>query len=549
MKKGKHKISVKLNYGLQIVLVGALTGLSVGLVVTLYAALDNLIEEFTRGYYGFFRDNPAFIPLLFLALAAGGIVVGGVVRFLPMIRGNGIPLTEGAARGVIHYKWYQILPAMFASSLFCVFMGLAAGGEGPSVAMGGACGYGVSNALKRNATVRRYQITGGACAGLAVASNAPLTGMAFAFEEAHKRFTPEVFTCAFSSVIIAVITRNLLAPFLGLSTGAVFSTFVFSANVNDPLFYLFAFAAAVVCALAAVGFYYLLILFKHLFHKFTLWKGMGKMAVPFVLAGIFGLIACGAIGGGHEFIYSLGSGSSGVERVFSSPLWATLLIVIVLRLIATAVNVGAEVPCGIFIPMIAIGAGIGALMSELFAVMGMDVAYRDTLVVICMAVFFTATVKAPITGIVMTVELTWSFTYLLPAIIGVAVGYVLGGVFHTKPLYDMLLDDMLEESKDSLARHSVCVRLRVKDGSLAKERAVRDVLWPAGARITVLEHLGKNTVPDGNSVLMEGDILTVTGETADEEDFLNLLVTAVGELVEEEKDEPQEEHADAQETQ
>ncbi|MDE5547911.1 MAG: chloride channel protein [Clostridia bacterium] len=549
MKKSKNKITVKLNYGLQIVLVGALTGLSVGLVATLYAALDNLIEEFTHGYYGFFRDNSAFIPLLFLALAAGGIVIGGVLRFLPMIRGNGIPLTEGAARGVVRYKWYQILPAMFASSLFCVFMGLASGGEGPSVAMGGACGYGVSNALKRNATVRRYQITGGACAGLAVASNAPLTGMAFAFEEAHKRFTPEVFTCAFSSVIVALITRNLLAPFLGLSTGAAFSTFVFNANANDPLFYVYAFAAAVVCSLAAVGFYYLLVLLKRLFKKFTLWKGMGKMTVPFLLAGVFGLITGGAIGGGHEFIDSLGSGSEGVERVFSSPLWVTLLIIVVLRLIATAVNAGAELPCGIFVPMIAVGAGIGALMSELFAVMGMDAAYRDTLVVICMAVFFTAAVKAPITGIVMTMELTWSFTYLLPAIIGVAVGYVLGGIFHTKPLYDMLLDEMLEESEATAVRHSVCVRLRVKAGSLAKERAVRDVLWPAGARITVLEHLGKNTVPDGNSVLMEGDILTVTGETADEEDFLSLLVTAVGELVEEETEEPQEEQTESQETQ
>lgn len=268
----------------------------VGLVATVYAALDNLIEEFTRGYYSFFRNNPAFIPLLFLALATGGIVIGGAVRFFPMIRGNGIPVTEGAARGVIRYKWYQLLPAMFAASLFSVFMGLAAGGEGPSVAMGGACGYGVSNALRRNATVRRYQITGGACAGLAVASNAPLTGMAFAFEEAHKRFTPEVFTCAFSSVIVAVITRNLLAPLLGLSTGAAFSTFVFNANIHDPLFYLFAFTAAVVCALSAVGFYYLLRLFKRLFCRLTFWKGTGKMAVPFLLAGVCGLITCGAIG-------------------------------------------------------------------------------------------------------------------------------------------------------------------------------------------------------------------------------------------------------------
>lgn len=531
MKISKHKISVKLNNTLQIVFIGALTGLFVGLVASLYTALYSLTEQFTRGYYGFFRDNPAFIPLLFLALAAGGIVVGGVVRFLPMIRGNGIPLTEGATRGVVHYKWYEVLPAMFAASLFSVFMGLSSGGESPCLTMGGACGCAVSDILKRNATVRRYQITGGACAGLAVASNAPLTGMVFAFEEAQKRFTPEVFICAFSSVIIAVITRNLLAPLLGLSAGAAFSTFVLAANVSDPFFYLFVFAAAVICALAAIGFYYLLFFAKRLFRKLTFWKGTGKMLVPFLFAGAFGLISLNAVGGGHEFIQSLGSNSAGVERVFSSPLWVSLLVVVVLRIIATAVNAGAEAPCGILIPMFAIGAGIGALLGELFRVMGMDPSYSDALIVLCISVFFTTAVKAPITGVILTLELTWSFTYLLPALIGVAMGYGLGLVFHTKPLFDKLLDDMVDENKDSLVRHGVTVKMRVLKGSLAEGRAVRDVLWPAGARITVLEHAGKSTVPDGNSVLTEGDVLTVTGETTDEEDFLSLLVTAVGEII------------------
>ncbi len=541
--KTKHKLSVKLNNALQIVLVGGLTGLLVGLIVTVYAYLNSMIEEFAHGYYGFFRDNPAFIPLLFLALAVGSIVIGGVVRFLPMIRGSGIPQTEGATRGVIHYKWYQILPGMFAASLFTVFMGLTAGGEGPCLTMGGACGCGVSDLLKRNATVRRYQITGGACAGLAVAFNAPLTGMAFAFEEAHKRFTPEVFVCAFSSVIVAVLTRNLLAPFLGQSTGAVFSNFVLVSTAPEGLFYVFVLCAAAVCALAAVGFYYLLLLAKRLFKKLTFWKGMGKMLIPFLAAGVFGLISLSVIGGGHSFIGALGGGAEGVERVFSSPLWASLIIIVVLRLVATVLNAGAGVPCGIFIPMLAIGAGIGALLSELFVLIGMDAVYADTLVMICMSVFFTTVVKAPITGIVMTVELTWSFTYLLPAILGIAVGYILGGAFHTKPLYDKLLDDMLEENKDTLVRHSVRVRVRVKAGSLAAERAVRDVLWPAGARITVLEHMGKSTVPDGNSVLLAGDVITVTGETTDREDFLGLLVTTVGEFAEDAESESQ---ADAQ---
>ena len=81
--------------------------------------------------------------------------------------------------------------------------------------------------LRRNEMVRRYQVTGGACTGLAVAFNAPLTGMAFAFEEAHKRFTPEVFICAFSSVIMGLLTRTAIYAMLGKTPANSFASYVF----------------------------------------------------------------------------------------------------------------------------------------------------------------------------------------------------------------------------------------------------------------------------------------------------------------------------------
>ena len=184
---------------------GAITGLFVGIVVTLYNIATSYAEKFARCYYGFFRTHPAFIPLLFVALFLGAIIVGGVTRFLPVVRGSGIPQTEGATRGLLRFKWYQVLTGMFAASLFTIFMGLSAGAEGPSIMLGGACGSGMSDLFRCKAVMRRYHITSGACAGIAVAFNAPLTGMAFAFEEAHKRFTPEVFICSFSSVVVQSI--------------------------------------------------------------------------------------------------------------------------------------------------------------------------------------------------------------------------------------------------------------------------------------------------------------------------------------------------------
>lgn len=522
---------------LEIVAFGGITGVFAGAVVTLYNILASKAEEFSRGYYHWFLENPAFIPLLFLALALGALIVGGVVKFVPMIKGSGIPQTEGATRGLIHFKWWQVLTGMFATSLFTIFMGLSAGSEGPSIMIGGASGYGVSDLTKRREHVRRYQITGGACTGLAVAFNAPLTGMAFAFEEAHKRFTPEVFICSFSSVVFGVLTRNLLRPIFGLPVTSTLTTYVFPQQF-ELVNLLYVLMAAVVCALLGVLFYFLVFKAKKLFKKITFFKGTGKMLIPFLVGGAFGLCTVFAMGGGHELLQALGNNMEEIaaEPVFSSPLWATLLIVLAMKFIVSVLNMGAGVPCGVFIPMLAVGACIGGLMSLLCQLMGMDPAYSDLLVIISMATFFTAIVKAPITGIVMVVELTWNFSFLLPVIAGVAIGYMMSEIFRANPIYDELLEGILEELPDRKNRIHVTVDLRVVAGSLAEKKAVRDILWPSDALVVSLQRKGKKIVPDGETVLLEGDLVTISAETSTPDKTTEDLVATVGELLHSEKD-------------
>lgn len=537
MKKKGGNIGKKARILAQIVAVGALTGLFVGVVITCFTALCSLAEEFARGYYGFFRDHPAFIPLLFLALFAGSVVIGGVLRFMPSVKGSGIPQTEGATRGLFRFKWYEAITGMFAAALFTIFMGLSAGSEGPSIMIGGACGSLTSDALRRSAVVRRYQITGGACAGISVAFNAPLTGMAFAFEEAHKRFTPEVFVCSFSSVVVAIVVRNLLRPAMGLGVGSFLSNYSFDGV--DPfnlMFLLYVLFACVIVSLAGVAFYYLVFAVKRFCGKsriFTCVKGLFRVSIPFVLAGAFGLITSYAMGGGHHFIEAVGSKGT-LESVFSSPVWATLLIVVVLRLITTVANVGAGVPAGAFVPILAIGAGMGGLLSMLCGAMGMDAAYSDALILICMASFFTTVVKSPVTGIVMVVELTWSFTFLLPVILGVAAGYLMGAVFRTEPIYDKLLDELMEERGKTHPVEQLIARVRVTENGHAAGRTLRDVLWPSGALVVKVVRGEEEISPDGNTRLFEGDILIVKGKTSDRGDYLEALEKTVGELVEEE---------------
>ena len=215
--------------------------------------------------------------------------------------------------------------------------------------------------------------------------------------------------------------------------------------------------------------------------------------------------------------------------MFSSPVWVTVLVVVIVKLLVTVVNMGAGVPCGAFIPMLAVGAGLGALMSYVCAAMGMQAAYADALVIICMAAFFTAVVRAPVTGVVMTLELTWNFAFLLPVLIGAAAGYLMGELFRTRPVYERLLDEMLAESAEEYKVRAFAARFRVKAGSVAAGRALRDVLFPQDARVTRVERGEEHFIPDGNTVLLPGDILTVEGEERAGGETAGALAETVGE--------------------
>ena len=504
---------------IQLVLVGSITGIFGGAIVTLFNILAHEGEHLSQTAYAYVRSNPAFIPLLFLALIGGAFLIGVAVNISSVIRGCAIPQTEGATRGIVPLKWWRDLTLMFACSLLSIFMGLSIGAEGPSVLIGACTGDGVSSGLRRNQMIRKYQITGGACVGLAVASNAPLTGMAFAFEEAYKRLTPEVFICSATSVITGMLTKHAIYWLRGEQILTTFASYrFFELPIRS---YGFVLLAGIACGLLGVAFYRLAFFMRKLFKKIRV-KDKNKLshglriAVAVLLGGTVSLIAAGVMGGGHGLIESIGTlgGVIGVsaKAAFGLGLVWTLLIILLLKMLITTVNIGSGIPCGIFIPIIAIGACLGALLNTLWLKMGMDKLYCDLMVMICMAAFFTTVVKAPITSIVMICEFTGSFAHLLPVIIAVFIGYFIGEMFRTDGIYEELLE---QYEKETNLREWVreVFTFTVQRGALAEKREVRDILWPQGARVTELIRGEEKILSDGDTVLHGGDVLTVICKT------------------------------------
>ena len=519
---------------IQLVLTGSITGIFAGAVATLFNILMHEGEHISQNIYAYARENIWFIPLLLIILAFGAVVIGAISRLSTASCGCGIPQAEGAIRSVIHFKWYRDLTTMMASTLLSVFMGLSIGAEGPSVFIGSCVGDGVASCLHRDEMIRKYQITGGACAGLAVASNAPLTGIVFAFEEAHKRFTPEVFICAFSSVIFGMLTRTALYGLLGREIASSFSSYRFFEMPLES--YGFVLIAGIVCGVLGVVFYKFCFKIRKYFHKIKTKKPERAVYVRLLIAVLFGgvvsLLSLDAMGGGHNLIESLGTYGGTKEPTtalaFGLPLIWTLVLTLGLKALITTVNVGSDIPCGIFIPMIAIGACIGASLNVIFVQMGMDALYADLMVMICMAAFFTTVVKAPLTAISMSCEFTGSFAPLLPVIIAVAIGYVIGEMSKTDGIYEELLELYEEENGiHERAKREVFI-LGVAIGALADKREVRDVLWPAGARVQEISRGNEIILPDGDTVLRGGDVLTIVCKTDNPEKIRNELTHILG---------------------
>jgi H+/Cl- antiporter ClcA len=317
---------------------------------------------------------------------------------------------------------------------------------------------------------------------------------------------------------------------LGYDVGFTFQSFVFTEFSLDMLGYVA--LAAVVAALMGVAFYYGMILCKYLFKKVTFFKGIGKFLIPFLLAGAFGLITKYAMGGGHEFISSLGTNGTGqysLEEIFGIGIVATLVIVVLFKFIAGVLAMGCGVPCGVFIPMLAIGAGVGGILSIAFQSWGMPAAYADYLVIICMSVFFTTVVKTPITGIVMVFELTGQFENFLPAMLGIAIGYIISELFGTEPIYEKGLSKFIEEENLYQGVQKRAVKVVIQPNSLADGSRVRKIIWPTNSLVVELKHKnGHMTVPDGETILRAGQQITVECEIASEEELLHYLYEIVG---------------------
>lgn len=473
-----------------------LVGLLVGLVIVMHRLILSNVFSLFKKFYNMGRENFIYIPLIFAVLIFLGYIIGKSVKLDPMITGSGIPQVEGILLRKLKQKWYSVLVLKFVSGLVCLGTGLSLGREGPSVQIGACVGEGFAETTKKMDNEKKYFITCGASAGLAAAFNAPMAGVMFSLEEAHKNFSP--------IVLLSAISASLAADFASKNFFGLKPSLNFQQLSAMPLKYYWALLIlGVVVGISGTIFNKGLLISQILYKKTNLSIEM-KCIIPFIITGIVGLTLPSLLGGGHDLIMSLQNLNISTKL---------LVFYIIIKFIFTFICFGSGAPGGIFFPLLTLGSLVGDLVGIIMVTyFNIPSHYLLNFIVIAMAGHFAAIVKSPITAIILISEMTGSLNHLLSLAVVSLVALLVSDLLNTKPIYEALLDRILQSNHLSLEgsyNKKTLVEVSVELGSVMDNNYIKDIAWPEGCLVVSILRGEKEIIPCGSTLLLAGDLVTV----------------------------------------
>jgi H+/Cl- antiporter ClcA len=334
-------------------------------------------------------------------------------------QGSGIPqaiaarkLTDQAARGrlvSIRIAIGKIL--LTALGLLC---GASVGREGPTVQVGASIMFAIGKISPRR---QSGLILAGAAAGVAAAFNTPLAGIVFAIEEMSRAFEARTSGLVLATVIAAGLTSLALVgnyTYFGTSTTML-------RNGADWL-------AVPICGVAgglAGGLFSSIVIYVAGELRGPL-KRFKANPIPFALACGLAVALCGIASG--DTIYGTGYTQVKTALEGGTPLPQSFGF---LKFMATTLSTISGIPGGIFSPSLAVGAGLGANVAQLF-----PLAPIGPIMLLGMVSYFAGVVQAPITAFVIVTEMTENHAMVIPLMAAAFIAYAASrlvcheGVYH-----------------------------------------------------------------------------------------------------------------------
>lgn len=487
-------------YGLSL-LVGVITGVIVSIYRYGLEIASNLREHYISREL---LTNPSKLLLIWGIFIAIGLFVDYLSRKFPTTGGSGIPQVKALILRKLDYVfWLKELLVKFFGGLLGIGAGLSLGREGPSVQLGSYIGYGFTKTFKRSYTDEKYLVTAGSSAGLAGAFGAPLAGVIFSMEELHRFFSSKLIICTF----LASICSNFVARrIFGMDPSFTFNI-KYPADVNPYFQFLFFIVFGIVIAFFGKLFTVSLIKTQDIFKGIKLPKSI-KISSVMTLSFIICFVMPDITGGGHHLVEEL-------PHLNQTILF--LLLVFVVKLLFTTISYATGFQGGIFLPMLVLGAILGKIYAlMLIATFDLHSDFIIHYIILGMAGFFVAVVRAPITGVVLILEMTGSFDHLLAIATVSIIAYYITDILKLEPIYEILYermpkkkteDDLEEDRHEYLEKTLICIPVSAE--SEFDEKLIRDVAWPKNTLVVAIRRGETEYIPKGSTKIRAGDVLVL----------------------------------------
>ncbi|MBI1396848.1 MAG: chloride channel protein [Betaproteobacteria bacterium] len=425
------------------ILVAILTGVIAGIGAWAFRMLIGLVHNVLfLGEFVFQYDanrHAAASPWdwgVILVPVAGALFVAWLVRnFAPEARGHGVPEVMDAIyynRGVIRPRVAMVKSLASAVS---IGSGAAVGREGPIIQIGSAFGSTVGQLIRMSVHDRVTLIAAGAGAGIAATFNAPLGGIVFTIELLLASVNARTLLMVASATATATYISHWL---LGVEPSFYIPELEYPNFHLDQGWTLVAFfpLGALLGLLSVVfirSIYAMEKFFDRIPGNYYTRHALGMLCVGIMMYLMF-------LQAGHYYIQGVGYATimDVLQGTLTNP-WF-LLLLLVLKLLATGLSLGSGASGGVFSPALFMGAAAGAAFGHLcllfFPHLQLDM---PTFAIAGMAAAIGGSTGAFITAIVMISEMTQDPTVILPLIITVSTAYAVRKHVMRESIYTMKL--------------------------------------------------------------------------------------------------------------
>ena len=399
------------------VVVGILGALAVLAFHQLLLALEAMLYGSSHGLVA----DAAHLPLAIRAVvpALGGLVAGFVLQYI-LWRGKkeseiGADYMEAIAAGSTIPLRSSLWKS--AASAATVVSGGSIGREGSMVQLAALSGSLLGKVINLSPVEARFAVACGAAAGLAGAYNTPIAGALFVAEIVLGGISVISFGPLLLAAAIAdSVVRNVsgVGPIFAASPGTLHSlpelllvvAVGIAAGLLGPLF------------IAALNYAHRNLTQLHV----PLWLKMGLAGLA---VGGLSVIRPEVWGNGYAVVNSL---------LHESWLWQSVLLILVLKIVATVLTSGSGAVGGVFTPTLFVGAALGTLAGGV-AQLVLPGTSMTAFTLAGMSAFLAAVTHAPLTAVVMISEMTAGYGLVPALVLASLAGYYVSSVIHPGSIY------------------------------------------------------------------------------------------------------------------